>query len=119
MAHEFESPPALDALLTRLDELAVVVGPSGAPRLGAVREALASALAQRARGDVPGAVRLITRAMQELAALADGVDATEAALMRSLVQVFGAAIGRGERGELTRAAEVMRERSGATKVEKR
>jgi len=119
MAHEFESPSALRALLTRLDELAVVVGPAGAPRLAAVRQALALAIARRAAGDVPGAVESIAGAMRELSALAEGVDPGEAALMRAAVQVFGAALGSGERGELERVAEAMRERSGATKVEKR
>jgi len=38
--------------------------------------------------------------------------------MRAGVERFSAALGRGESGEMERTADVMRERSGATKVEK-
>jgi len=118
MAHDFESPPALDLLLTRLDELVPVLGPEGARRLGAVRAGLERALALRADGDVPGAAAAIRRAMDELAALAGGLDPAEGAVMRAAVQVFGAALARGEAGEMERTADLMRARSGARKVEK-
>jgi hypothetical protein len=117
MAHELEASPVLETLLTRLDDLIVVVGPAAAPRLGAVREHLTRALGLRAQGDAPGAAAAITRAMQELAALAGHVDPAEAPLMRAAVQVFGAALARGERGALEESAERMRERSGATPVD--
>lgn len=117
MTHELESPPALEALVTRLDELAIVVGAAAAPRLGAVRERLQQALALRARGDVPGATRAIGAAMEELAALADHLDPAEGALMRAAARQFGAALAGGGRDEMERTADVMRERSGATKVE--
>jgi hypothetical protein len=118
MAHEFEAPPALEMLLTRLDEIAVVVGPGAAPRLGAVREGLTRALALRAGGDVPGATRAIAGAMQTLAELAAALDPAEAAAMRAVAAHFGAALARGETAEMERTSEVMRERSGARKVEK-
>jgi hypothetical protein len=105
-------------LLTRLDELAVVVGPAEAPKLGAVRDGVLRALALRADGDVPGAARAIAAAMHELANVAGALDPQEAALMRMLASQFGAAMARGETGEMTRASELMREKSGATKVEK-
>ena len=117
MAHEFESPPALEALLTRLEEMAVVVGPAAAPRLGAVREGITRALALRARGDVPGATAEIRRAMEEFANLADHLDPVEGALMRAAVQQFAGALGRGETAEMERTADRMREKSGARKVE--
>ncbi len=117
MAHEFESPPALEALLTRLDEMAVVVGAAAAPRLGAVREGLTRALALRARGDVPGAAVEIRGAMEELASLADHLDPTEGVLMRAAVQHFAGALGRGETSEMERSADRMREKSGARKVD--
>ena len=118
MAHELEAPPVLEMLLTRLDELAVVVGPAAAPRLGAVRESLTHALALRAAGDVPGATRAIAGAMQTLAEIAAALDPAESAAMRAVAAQFGGALARGETAEMTRTSEVMRERSGARKVEK-
>jgi hypothetical protein len=40
-------------------------------------------------------------------------------LMRVVVERFGAALVGGESGELERTADIMRARSGATKVEKK
>ena len=119
MAHEFESPPALETLLTRLGELEVVLGASAAARLGAVRQQLQRAAALRAAGDPPAAAAAIRRAMEELAALVAAVDPSESVLMRAIVERFSAALLRGERHELERTADLMRERSGATKVEKK
>ncbi len=117
MAHDLEPPPVLQMLLTRLDELAVVVGPAAAPRLQVVRAGIGRALALRAAGDVPGAAGALAAAMQELAGLASALDPEEAALMRALAARFGAAMARGETAEMTRASEQMRERSGARKRE--
>lgn len=117
MSHAHEPPAALEMLLTRLDELAVVVGPAAAPRLGAVREGLTRALALRARGDVPAAMQAIAAAMQELATIASALDPVEAAMMRAIAGQFGAAAARGATDEMERTREVMRERSGARKVE--
>ena len=113
MGHDFESPPALTMLLTRLDEIAIVVGPAAAPRLAAVRAGLERAVALRAGGDVPGATRAIAQAMQELATIAAALDPAEAGVMRAVAAQFGAALARGETAEMTRTSEVMRERSGA------
>ena len=118
MAHELESPPALEVLLTRLGELELVLGPGAAERLGAVRAHLQRAVALRAGGDPPGAAASIRRGMEELAALVSAVDSQEGMLMRAIVERFSAALLRGESGEMERTADVMRERSGATKVEK-
>ena len=117
MAHEFESPPALEMLVTRLGEMAIVVGQAAAPRLGAVREQLQRALALRAQGDVPNATLAIRRAMEELAALADHLDPAEGMLMRAAVQQFGAALMRGGQDEMELTADLMRVKSGARKVE--
>jgi hypothetical protein len=117
MAHDREPPPALETLLARLDELAVVVGPAAAPRLEAVRDGLARALALRTRGDVPAAMQAIAAAMQELAGLAAALDPAEAGIMQAVVRRFAAAAGRGATDEMTRTSDVMRERSGARKVE--
>ena len=118
MAHEFDSPPVLETLLTRLDELGTVLGPAAAGRLEAVRAELRRAIALRADGDPPGATAAIARAMRELTRLADQLDPSEGVLMRAAVEVFGAAMLRGEAGEMERTADVMRERSGARKVDK-
>ncbi|MCC6847881.1 MAG: hypothetical protein IT294_05220 [Deltaproteobacteria bacterium] len=119
MAHAYEPPPALATLITRLGELAVVVGPAAAPRLDAVRDGLARALGLEARGDVPGAMQAIGGAMRELAAIAAALDPAEAAVMRAAAEQFGAAMRRGEAGEMRRTSEIMRERSGARPVEKK
>jgi hypothetical protein len=115
MGHDLEAPPVLEMLLTRLDEMAVVVGPAAAPRLGAVREGLIRALALRAAGDVPAAMQAIAAAMQELANLAAALDPAEAQLMRAVAAQFGAALARGASAEMEQASELMRERSGARK----
>lgn len=116
MAHEHEPPPVLETLIARLGELAVVVGPAAAPRLGAVRDGLTRALGLKAQGDVPGAMQAITAAMRELAAIAAALDPAESALMRAVAEQFAAAITRGESAEMRRTSEVMRERSGARPV---
>jgi hypothetical protein len=119
MAHEFESPPALETLLTRLGEMEVVLGARGAARLGSVRAHLQRAVALRADGDPPGAATAIREAMQELATLVAAVDPSESILMRAVVERFTAALQRGESSELERTTDLMRQRSGATKVEKK
>jgi hypothetical protein len=119
MAHDLEPSPVLETLVTRLDELAVVVGPAAAPRLGAVRDGLTRALALKAQGDVPAAMQAIAAAMQELAQLAAALDPAEAGVMRAIAGQFGAAMARGETGEMERASELMRERSGARRIEKK
>ncbi len=119
MAHEFESPPALAMLVTRLGELEVVLGAPAAVRLGAVRAQLQRAVALRANGDLPDAAAAIRQAMEELAALVSEVDAREGVLMRAVVERFSAALLRNEPTELERTADLMRERSGATKVPKK
>src|SRR5512147_814889 len=106
MAHDLEAPPALEMLITRLDEIAIVVGPEAAPRLGAVREGLTHALALRAAGDVPGAMRAIAGAMRELATIASVLDPAEAGVMRAIAAQFEAALARGETSEMTRVSEV-------------
>jgi hypothetical protein len=119
MAHEFEPPPPLEMLLTRLGELEVVVGAPAAARLGAVRVHLQRAVALRADGNPPAAADAVRRAREELATLVAAVDPAEGFLMRAIVERFTAALMRGESGEIERTADVMRERSGATKVEKK
>ena len=119
MTHEFEPPPPLETLLTRLGEMEIVLGQAAGARLAVVRGHLERAVALRADGDPPAAAAEIRRGMEELARLVSSVDPGEGALMRAIVERFSAALTRGESGELERTADVMRERSGATKVEKK
>ncbi|MBI3767386.1 MAG: hypothetical protein HY271_02705 [Deltaproteobacteria bacterium] len=119
MAHEFESAPALEMLVTRLGEMEVVLGASAAVRLGAVRAHLQRAVALRADGALPDAAAAIRRAMEELATLVSDVDPREGVLMRAVVERFNAALLRAEPTELERTADLMRERSGAIKVPKK
>jgi len=119
MAHDLEPSPVLETLITGLDELAVVVGPAAAPRLGAVREGLTRALALKARGDVPAAMQAIAVAMQELADIAAALDPAEAGVMRAIAGQFGAVMAGGATTEMERTSELMRERSGAQRIEKK
>ena len=119
MAHDHEPPPVLQTLITSLDALAVVVGPAAAPRLGAVRDGLTRALALKSRGDVPAATQAIAAAMRELVEIAGALDPAEAGLMRAIAQQFATALARGEIAEMERTSELMRERSGARRIDKK
>jgi len=115
--HESEVPVALESVVAQLRELEVVLGPQIAPVLDAVRMMLISAMAARDRGDVPGAVVEIGKAMDRLAALADRLDPAEAVLMRALTSSFREALLRGDTAQAKHKAGVMFGRSGA--VEKK
>jgi hypothetical protein len=111
--HDPEIPLGIEAVVTRLAELETVLGPQIAPVLDAVRAALVSAMAARDRGDLPRAVEQVSQAMHRLASFADGLDPTEATLMRALVQTFRTALLRGDRSEAQQSATQMFEKSGA------
>ena len=114
MAHEHSYPESLNALLTRLPELELVLGPQSRPGLHAVQKLLQEAIAARADGDVPKAAAKIGTAMDTLSQLADGLDPQEAALMRMLSAQFRQALTMGDTSETKRVSDVMRKRSGAT-----
>jgi hypothetical protein len=84
MAHDLTYPEALETLLTRLPELEAVLGPQAKGGLDAVQVLLQEAVAARAAGDVPRAVRCVGQAMDTLSQLADRLDPHEALLMRML-----------------------------------
>ena len=111
--HVAEVPSALEAVVARLGDLERALGPAVRPVLEAVRAGLIEAMAARDRGDVPGAVRAIGAAMDRLAAFADGLDASEAALMRRVAQSFRVALLRGDDATAKQSAGIMFERSGA------
>lgn len=114
MAHELLYPEALETLVSRLPELEIVLGPKAKDGLGAVRLLLQEAIAARADGDVPRAIRCIGKAMDRLAQLADLLDPQEAILMRALAGQFRQALLRGDSSEVARTTELMREKSGTT-----
>ena len=114
MAHEHPYPESLHALLTRLPELEIVLGPQSRSGLHAVQKLLQEAVAARGDGDVPKATAKIGTAMDTLAQLADGLDPQEAALMRMLSAQFRQALTVGDMSETRRVSDVMRKRSGAT-----
>jgi hypothetical protein len=119
MAHDHTYPEALETLLTRLPELELVLGPSAKPGLQSVQLLLQEAVAARADGDVPRAMRRIANAMDMLAQLADTLDPHEAMLMRALSAQFRRALLRGDQSEVQRTSDAMREKSGTTVKSKR
>ncbi len=108
----------IEAVVSRLGELEVVLGPGVRPVLESVRQLLLEALAARDRGDGAAATRAVGDAMDRLAALADGLDPAEAGLMRVLTQTFRQALLRRDPAEARRHADVMLQRSGAREVKK-
>jgi hypothetical protein len=113
--HDHSIPEPLEMLVGRLGELRIMFGEHGAAVMAAVGDDLRRALAARTGGDPAGAVTLIARAMDRLAALADTLDPAEGTMMRALVERFRTALSRGHEGDARSAADAMRERSG-TKV---
>lgn len=114
MAHDHSYPESLHALLTRLPELTISLGPRSRPGIEAVQKLLQEAVAARADGNVPAATAKIGTAMDTLARLADELDPQEAMLMRMLSAQFRQALSLGDRGEARRVSDVMRKNSGAT-----
>lgn len=109
---------ALEAVLMRIDELPVVLGPSATPMIGVIRAALLEALAARDRGQQSVAVAAIGKAMNALSALADTLDPAEAVMMRAVAQSFRAALLRGDYARAKETAAVMMQKSGAVERKK-
>ena len=116
--HEEEVPIALEAFITRLGDLELVLGNQIAPVLNGVRADLIAAMAARDRGDRAGAIAQIGTAMDRLSALAEQLDPGEAVLMRALAQSFRTALLRGDRSQAQQGAVAMLERSGAVERKK-
>jgi len=115
---EPEIPVALEAVVTRLGELEVVLGAHVAPTLTSIRASLIAAMAARDRGDAPGAVQQIGHAMDRLSALADQLDPAEAMLMRLLAQSFRTALLRGDEHQVKESTTAMFQKSGAVERKK-
>ena len=112
-------PVALEAVVGRLRELEVVLGPHAAPAVAAVSAALVEAMAARDRGDIAGSIRRIGSAMDRLTTLADGLDPQEGAVMRLVAQGFRDALLRGDTAQAKQEAAAMFARSGAVTADKK
>jgi len=110
-ANGFETDSFLK-LAESLGELEVVVGARARPVIAEVRAGLRVAIACRERGDVPGALAAIERAMERLAALGSQLDPAEGAMMRTLAQHFSHALGAGLKGEAKVAVNLMKNKAG-------
>jgi len=119
MVHDHPYPEALETLVSRLPELALILGPAARPRLESVRLLLQEAIAAHANGDVPRAMYGIGRAMDTLAQLADSLDPHEAMMMRALSAQFRQALLHGDHNEVQRTSDLMREQSGTMIKNKR
>ena len=106
-----EADPFLK-LAENLGELEVVIGPKARPVVAEVRAGLRDAMACRQRGDLPGALAAIERAMQRLATLGTQLDPAEGAMMRTLAQHFSQALNAGLKGEAKVAVNVMKTKAG-------
>ena len=106
-----EADPFLK-LAENLGELEVVIGPKARPVVAEVRAGLRDALACRERGDLPGALAAIERAMDRLAALGTQLDPAEGAMMRTLAQHFSRALSAGLKGEAKVAVKAMKSKAG-------
>ena len=98
-----------------LGELEIVIGSTARPIVAGVRDGLIQAMAARDRGDPVEALRLIGTAMEQLATLADKLDANEAMLMRTISDRFHTALLRGNLPEAKQGMDVMFDRAGAKK----
>jgi hypothetical protein len=99
-------------LAENLGELEVVIGPKARPVVAEVRAGLRDAMACRERGDLPGALATIERAMERLAALATQLDPAEGAMMRTLAQHFSRALSAGLKSEAKVAVNAMKSKAG-------
>jgi hypothetical protein len=95
-----------------LRELEVAFGPQTRPLIAEIRASLAEATAMRERGDVPGAVATVGRAMEKLAVFSSRLDPAEGALMRMIAHRFRSALMGGDKSSTKDAINVMRRRAG-------
>ena len=116
--HEEQIPVAIDAVVTRLADLEIVIGAQAAPVVAAVRSTLIRAMAARDRGDLPAALRDIGGAMDRLTALADQLDPAEGMLMRAIAHSFRVALLRGDDSQAKQDAALMFQKSGAVERKK-
>ncbi|GIW41662.1 MAG: hypothetical protein KatS3mg076_2239 [Candidatus Binatia bacterium] len=117
--HEPPIPLRLEDVVPRLRELEIVFGPGARGVLEAAQASLLEALAARDRGDRKAMVDGLAAAMERLGSLAEAVEPSEAVLVRAVVEMFRRALERGNPAEARQVAEIMFERSGAKRKEKK
>jgi len=114
--------PATDSFLKLADnlrELEVVIGEKARPVVAQVREELKEAIASRERGDMPGALEKIRRAMERLASLGGELDPAEGAMMREIARIFMQSLSFGAKGATKEVVKVMRHKAGDPKDDDR
>ncbi len=114
--------PATDSFLKLADnlrELEVVIGEKARPVVAQVREELRVAIASRERGDMPGALQQIRRAMERLAGLGGELDPAEGVMMREIARIFMQSLNFGEKGAAKDVVNVMRHKAGDPKDDDR
>ncbi len=104
-------------LADNLGELEITIGARARPIVAEVRQHLRGAVASRERGDLPGSLAQLRRAMERLAAIGSELDPEEGALMRMVAQRFTAALELGDKGAAKDAVNLMRHKSGDPKDE--
>jgi hypothetical protein len=111
--HRPDVPSAIEDLIAGLGEMERVFGAAAGAVIPVVQTRLQEAVAARDRGDPVATMRAIGAAMEELARLADTLDAQDAMAMRTVARRFQAALLRGDVPEAKSDAEVMFDRAGA------
>ena len=104
-------------LADNLGELEVTLGAHARSVVAEVREELRAAIASRERGDLPGSLALLRRAMERLAAMGSELDPEEGALMRMVARRFTEALTLGDKGTAKEAVNLMRHKAGDPKDE--
>jgi hypothetical protein len=105
----------LERLVIGIEELKGVLGPQFVPQIERVKEHLVRALAYRDRGDRPASLEAIASAMAELAALGDGLDSAEGAMMRAVAAAFVGGLARDDRDAVERNLGIIQSRAGKPK----
>jgi len=111
--HRPTGPARIEDLIAGLGELEQVFGAEARLLLPVIQARLREAAAARDRGDPVATMRAIGAAMEELARLADRLDARDAMLMRAVAQRFQTALLRGDVPEAKQDLDIMFERSGS------
>ena len=114
--------PATDSFLKlaeNLRELEVVIGEKARPVVAQVRGELKEAIASRERGDMPGTIEKIRRAMERLASLGGELDPAEGAMMREIARIFMQSLSFGAKGATKEVVKVMRHKAGDPKDDDR
>ena len=100
-----------------LRELEIVIGEKARPVVAEVRAEIEQVVARRLSGDLAGALGLIRRAMERLAALGSQLDRDEGAMMRAIAARFSEALSANDRATAKETVGLMRRRAGDLKTD--